>query len=86
LCPGHGHKGQPSFFRIVGAIAFLGGSAIEFKGFMAKHLEQVPQEQPSTLNYSMGYRTGIGVMALQLLGYDNVEGYPPSYVGWQQAQ
>jgi len=25
-------------------------------------------------------------MALRLLGYDNVEGYPPSYVGWQQAQ
>ncbi|MBE9112606.1 rhodanese-like domain-containing protein [Nodosilinea sp. LEGE 07298] len=53
---------------------------------LAQHLDQVPHDQPVMLYCSTGYRTGIGVMALQLLGYDNVEGYPPSYVGWQQAQ
>jgi len=53
---------------------------------LAQHLDQVPHDQPVMLYCSTGYRTGIGVMALRLLGYDNVEGYPPSYVGWQQAQ
>ena len=53
---------------------------------LAHHLDQVPHDQPVMLYCSTGYRTGIGVMALRLLGYDNVEGYPPSYVGWQQAQ
>lgn len=53
---------------------------------LAQHLDQVPHEQPVMLYCSTGYRTGIGVMALRLLGYDNVEGFPPSYKGWQQAQ
>jgi len=53
---------------------------------LAQHLDQVSHDQPVMLYCSTGYRTGIGVMALRLLGYDNVEGYPPSYVGWKQAQ
>lgn len=53
---------------------------------LAQHLDQVPHNQPVMLYCSTGYRTGIGVMALRLLGYDNVEGFPPSYAGWQQAQ
>ncbi len=27
---------------------------------------------------STGYRTAMGVMALQMLGYDNVRGFPPT--------
>jgi rhodanese-related sulfurtransferase len=53
---------------------------------LAQHLDQVPHDQPVMLYCSTGYRTGIGVMALRLLGYDNVEGFPPSYAGWQQAK
>ena len=53
---------------------------------LAQHLDQVPHDQPVMLYCSTGYRTGIGVMALRLLGYNTVEGFPPSYVGWQQAQ
>ncbi len=53
---------------------------------LAQHLDQVPHDQPVMLYCSTGYRTGIGVMALRLMGYDNVEGFPPSYAGWQQAQ
>jgi hypothetical protein len=25
----------------------------------------------------------MGVMTLHLLGYDNVKGFPPSFVGWK---
>lgn len=53
---------------------------------LAQNLDQVPYDQPVMLYCSTGYRTGIGVMALHLLGYENIEGFPPSYVGWQQAQ
>lgn len=53
---------------------------------LAQHLEEVPHDQPVMLYCSTGYRTGIGVMALRLLGYDKVEGFPPSYEGWKQAQ
>ncbi|MGG6242842.1 rhodanese-like domain-containing protein [Nodosilinea sp. AN01ver1] len=53
---------------------------------LAQSLDQVPHDQPVMLYCSTGYRTGIGVMALRLLGYDNVEGFPPSYEGWKQAQ
>ena len=53
---------------------------------LADNLDQIPQNQPVILYCSTGYRTGMGVMALHLLGYDNVAGFPPSYKGWQQAQ
>jgi rhodanese-related sulfurtransferase len=52
---------------------------------LVQNLEQVPKDKPVMLYCSSGYRTGMGVMALRLLGYDNVEGFPPSYNGWQKA-
>ncbi|NJL46143.1 MAG: rhodanese-like domain-containing protein [Leptolyngbyaceae cyanobacterium SM2_3_12] len=48
---------------------------------LAANLDQVPKDQPVMLYCSTGYRTGIGVMALHLLGYDNVEGFPPQLSG-----
>lgn len=30
-----------------------------------------------------GYRFSMGVMTLHLLNYDNVYGFPPSFVGWK---
>lgn len=53
---------------------------------LTQHLDQVPHNQPVMLYCSTGYRTGMGVMALRLLGYDNIEGFPPSYAGWEKAQ
>jgi rhodanese-related sulfurtransferase len=53
---------------------------------LAENLDQIPKDEPVMLYCSTGYRTGIGVAALHLLGYDNVEGFPPSYEGWKQAQ
>jgi rhodanese-related sulfurtransferase len=73
---------QPSEFRaghIAGAVNFPLRE-------LADHLDEIPKQQPVILYCSTGYRTGIGVMALHLLGYENVQGFPPSYVGWKQAQ
>jgi rhodanese-related sulfurtransferase len=53
---------------------------------LAQNLDQIPKDKPVMLYCSSGYRTGMGVMTLRLLGYDNVEGFPPSYKGWTQAQ
>jgi rhodanese-related sulfurtransferase len=34
-------------------------------------------------NCSTGYRTAMGVMALQMLGYDNFKSFPPTIEGWK---
>ncbi len=49
---------------------------------LGDHLDEIPRDRPVVLYCSTGYRTGLGVMALHLWGYDNVQGYPPSYQGW----
>lgn len=49
---------------------------------LGDHLDNIPRDRPVVLYCSTGYRTGLGVMALHLWGYDNVQGYPPSYQGW----
>ena len=51
---------------------------------LVQNLGQVPQDKPVMLYCSSGYRTGMGVMTLRLLGYNNIEGFPPSYQGWIQ--
>jgi rhodanese-related sulfurtransferase len=50
---------------------------------MARHLDQIPSDRPVVLYCSSGYRSAMGVMTLHLLGYDNVKGFPPSFVGWK---
>ncbi|EDX83609.1 rhodanese-like domain protein [Synechococcus sp. PCC 7335] len=52
---------------------------------LTTNLKQIPQTKPVILYCSSGYRTGISVMTLRLLGYDNVRGFPPSIQGWKEA-
>lgn len=52
---------------------------------LTQHLDQIPQDRPVVLYCSTGYRTAMGVMALQMLGYENVQGFPPSLEGWKRA-
>lgn len=52
---------------------------------LTQNLDQIPRTRPVVLYCSTGYRTGIGVTTLRLIGYDNVSGFPPSFSGWQQA-
>ena len=50
---------------------------------LTQNLNKVPKDRPVVLYCSSGYRTAMGVMALQMLGYSNVRGFPPSIQGWQ---
>ena len=50
---------------------------------LTDNLDQIPKNRPVILYCSTGYRTAMGVMALQMLGYDNVRGFPPSIEGWK---
>ena len=52
---------------------------------LTDHLDQIPKTRPVLLYCSTGYRTAMGVIALQMLGYDNVRGFPPSIEGWKAA-
>lgn len=49
---------------------------------LPQNLSQIPRDQPVVMYCSSGYRSAMGVMALHLLGYPNVQGFPPSIQGW----
>ncbi|PSN20770.1 sulfurtransferase [filamentous cyanobacterium CCP5] len=50
---------------------------------LTQNLEKVSKDRPVILYCSSGYRTAMGVMALQMLGYSNIQGFPPSIQGWK---
>ncbi|TYQ24560.1 rhodanese-like domain-containing protein [Pseudanabaena sp. UWO311] len=52
---------------------------------ISRNLSKIPSDRPVILYCSTGYRSSMGVMTLHLLNYDNVQGFPPSLVGWQKA-
>jgi len=52
---------------------------------LVHNLDQIPHDRPVVLYCSSGYRSAMGVMTLHLLGYGNVQGFPPSFTGWQSA-
>jgi rhodanese-related sulfurtransferase len=52
---------------------------------LTHNLDRIPHDRPVVLYCSTGYRSAMGVMTLRLLGYDNVQGFPPSFAGWQTA-
>jgi rhodanese-related sulfurtransferase len=52
---------------------------------LAHQVNEIPYDRPVVLYCSSGYRSAMGVMTLHLLGYDNVKGFPPSFVGWKAA-
>ena len=52
---------------------------------LAQHLDQIDRDRPVVLYCSSGCRSAMGVMTLHLLGYDNVQGFPPSFAGWKAA-
>lgn len=52
---------------------------------LTENLDKIPRDRSVVLYCSSGYRTGIGIAALQLLGYNQVKGFAPSINGWKQA-
>ncbi|MEH1810736.1 rhodanese-like domain-containing protein [Nostoc sp.] len=53
---------------------------------LSHNLNQIPRTRPVVLYCSSGYRSAMGVMTLHLLGYENVQGFPPSFAGWKNAK
>jgi rhodanese-related sulfurtransferase len=49
------------------------------------HAGEIPVEKTVVLYCSTGYRSAMGVMALQLEGRDRAMGFPPSFKGWSAA-
>lgn len=52
---------------------------------LTHNLDKIVSDRPVVLYCSSGYRSAMGVMTLHLLGYENVQGFPPSFAGWQAA-
>lgn len=52
---------------------------------LAQHIDKIECDRPVVLYCSSGYRSAMGVVTLHLLGYDNVQGFPPSFGGWKTA-
>ncbi|PSB20410.1 rhodanese-like domain-containing protein [Phormidesmis priestleyi ULC007] len=52
---------------------------------LTHNLDKIVGDRPVVLYCSSGYRSAMGVMTLHLLGYENVQGFPPSFAGWQAA-
>ena len=52
---------------------------------LGTHVAEFPADQPVVLYCSTGYRSAMGVMALQLEGRHLAMGFPPSFAGWKAA-
>ncbi len=52
---------------------------------LAHHLEAIPRDRDVVLYCATGYRSVLGVMALQLHGYPRVRGFAPGFAGWKAA-
>lgn len=52
---------------------------------LPENIDKIPHNRPVILYCTTGYRTGIGVMTLRLLGYTNISAFPPSIQGWKAA-
>jgi rhodanese-related sulfurtransferase len=52
---------------------------------LTQHIDKIERDRPVVLYCSSGDRSAMGVVTLHLLGYDNVQRFPPSFAAWQAA-
>ncbi len=52
---------------------------------LAKNLDKIPTDRPVVTYCASGHRAGMAAAALEILGYDNVRAFPPSFKGWAAA-
>lgn len=50
---------------------------------LTQNVDKIARDRSVVLYCSTGYRSAMGVMTLHLLGYENVQGFPPSFSGWK---
>ncbi|MCC6166619.1 MAG: hypothetical protein IT329_05265, partial [Caldilineaceae bacterium] len=53
---------------------------------LGKSLDQIPADQPVVVYCASGHRAALSTAALQIMGFDNVRSFPPSYGAWEAAQ
>lgn len=52
---------------------------------LVDNLEMIPSDQPVILYCASGFRAGLSLTALHVLGYTNVRSFPPGYGAWEAA-
>lgn len=52
---------------------------------LAQNLDQIPTDATAVVYCASGFRAAMSTAALQIMGYDNVRSFPPSYAGWADA-
>lgn len=52
---------------------------------LAQNLDKIPADKPVVVYCKSGYRAGVAVSALRMLGYENTRAFVASYKGWTEA-
>ncbi len=52
---------------------------------LVKNLDQIPMDRPVVTYCASGHRAAMSLAVLQMLGYENVRAFPPSFKGWVEA-
>jgi rhodanese-related sulfurtransferase len=52
---------------------------------LAQNLDKIPGDKPVVVYCKSGYRAGVAVSALRMLGYENARAFVASYKGWTGA-
>jgi rhodanese-related sulfurtransferase len=51
---------------------------------VAQNLDQIPTDQLVVVYCKSGFRAALATGALHVLGYENVQAFPPSFAGWAE--
>ncbi|MCL4835468.1 MAG: hypothetical protein KJZ86_23720 [Caldilineaceae bacterium] len=52
---------------------------------LSQNLDKIPTDRPVVVYCASGFRAGMALSALDMLGYENVKAFPASYAGWTAA-
>ena len=50
---------------------------------LPENLDKIPTDRPVLIYCASGWRAGLALSSLGLMGYDNLTAYPPSVQGWE---
>ncbi len=53
---------------------------------LAQNVDQIPTDMPVVVYCKSGFRAALSAGALHMMGFENVQAFPPSYQGWEEAE
>lgn len=53
---------------------------------LGQNFDQIPTDQPVVVYCKSGFRAALALGALQMAGFQNAQSFPPSYLGWEEAE